>query len=148
MSAKTGLGCKLYHNSATWESPTWGEVDLVKDVTLNLEKGEADVTTRANGGWRAYVGTLKDGSVEFEMLWDPADTAFAAIRDAYLDNTPVEMAVMDGEITENGSEGLHAEFEVTQFNRNEPLEEGVTANVTLKPAHSENNPEWLTVSGS
>lgn len=34
---------------------------------LNLEKGEADVTTRANNGWRATKGTLKEGSIEFEM---------------------------------------------------------------------------------
>jgi hypothetical protein len=34
----------------------------VRDVTLNLETGEADVTTRANSGWKQTFATLKDGS--------------------------------------------------------------------------------------
>jgi hypothetical protein len=42
-------------------------------VTLNLEAGEAEVTTRANSGWRATVATLKEASVEFEMVWDTGD---------------------------------------------------------------------------
>lgn len=45
-------------------------------MTLSLETGEADVTTRANSGWRATVGTLKEASVEFEMVWDTADAGF------------------------------------------------------------------------
>ncbi len=41
---------------------------------------------RANNGWRATVGTLKDASLEFEMVWDTVDTDFTAIRDAFLNN--------------------------------------------------------------
>lgn len=55
---------------------------------LNLEKGEADLTTRASGGWRATEGTLKDASVEFEMVWDTEDAGFTAIKDAYFGGTP------------------------------------------------------------
>jgi hypothetical protein len=40
--------------------------------------GEADVTTRGNAGWRATVATLKDGSIEFEMVWDTGDADFGA----------------------------------------------------------------------
>jgi hypothetical protein len=65
---------------------------------LNLETGEADVTTRANSGWKQTLATLKDGSVEFEMVWDTNDPDFAAIRDAWLNNTEIALAVMDGDI--------------------------------------------------
>ena len=58
MSTRLGMDAKLYRNSGSFGSPIWTEVTNVKDLTLNLEKGEADVTTRANGGWRATVGTL------------------------------------------------------------------------------------------
>lgn len=145
MSAKAGMQAKLYRNTATFETPTWALVPNVKDLTLNLEKGQADVTTRANNGWKASVGTLKDAGIEFEMVWDTEDEGFAAIRDAYLNDTPLELAVMDGDITTAGSEGLRAAFVVTNFSRKEPLEEGISVSVTLKVAYSEHAPEWMTV---
>jgi hypothetical protein len=73
MAVKLGLDAKLYRNTGTYAAPVWNEIKNVKDVTLNLEAGEADVTTRGNNGWRATVATLKDGSIEFEMVWDSAD---------------------------------------------------------------------------
>lgn len=148
MSAKAGMQAKLYRNTATYETPTWALVPNVKDLTLNLEKGQADVTTRANSGWKASIGTLKDGGIEFEMVWDTEDEGFTAIRDAYLNDAALELAVMDGDITVAGSQGLRASFVVTNFSRKEPLEEGISVSVTLKVAYSENAPEWMTVAGA
>ncbi|GMV72850.1 MAG: hypothetical protein AMXMBFR77_26870 [Phycisphaerales bacterium] len=145
MGFKLGLDCKLYRNTGTWGSPTWAEVGNARDVTVNLERGEADLTTRANAGWRATVGTLKDASLEFEMVWDPGDAGFAAVRDAFLNGTVLDMVALDGGIAVSGSQGLRAEFSILSFSRSEPLEEGVTVNVTAKPAYSENAPEWMTV---
>src|SRR5690606_2046137 len=109
MSIKLGLDAKLYRNTGPYATPTWSEVKNVKDVTLSLEAGEADVTTRGNNGWRATVATLKDGSIEFEMVWDSDDTDFTAIRDAFLNKTALDLAVMDGDITTTGTQGLRAE---------------------------------------
>jgi len=145
MSVKLGMDAKLYRNTGTYETPTWVEITNAKDVNLNLEKGEADVTTRANQGWRATVGTLKDGSVEFEMVWDTDDAGFTAIQEAYFDGTPLEVAVMDGDIATSGSQGLRATMAVTNFSRNEPLEEAITVSVTLKPTYADNAPEWMEV---
>lgn len=71
---KLGMEAKLYRNSGTYASPTWTEIQNVKDLTLNLEAGEADVTTRGNAGWRATIASLKDGSIEFDMVWDTNGT--------------------------------------------------------------------------
>jgi len=122
MSVKLGMDAKLYRNDGTYEVPDWVEMTNVKDLTLNNEKGEADVTTRANNGWRATVGTLKDGSVEFEMVWDTEDESFTAIQEAYFGNTSIEFAVMDGDIEAAGSQGLRATMSIMSFSRNEPLE--------------------------
>ncbi|MFN5393878.1 MAG: phage tail tube protein, partial [Planctomycetota bacterium] len=113
MPAKLGLDAKLYRNTGTYAAPTWDLIGNVRDLTLNLETGEADVSTRSNNGWRATVSTLKDASLEFEMVWDTADSDFGAIRDAFLNNTTVEIAVLDGLITgtgSSGSQGLRASF--------------------------------------
>lgn len=145
MSVKLGLDAKLYRNTGTFGSPTWNEIKNVKDVTLNLEAGEADVTTRGNNGWRATVATLKDGSIEFEMVWDSADDDFSSIRDAFLNKTSIELAVMDGDVATAGSQGLRATCMITNFSRNEALEEAITVSVTAKPTYSANPPSWLTV---
>ncbi len=144
MATRLGMDAKLYRNTGDYASPVWVEVSNVKDVTLNLEKGEADVTTRANAGWRATVGTLKDASIEFQMVWDTVDAGFDAIRQAFFNNTPLEFAVMDGDITDPDSEGLRATFDIFNFTRNEALEEAILVDVSIKPTYADNAPEWIT----
>lgn len=145
MGAKLGLDAKLYRNAGSYESPDWKEIANVRDVTLNLEAGEADVTTRGNAGWRANIATLKDASLEFEMVWDTDDENFTAIRQAFLSSGAVEFAVMDGDIDTSGSQGLRATMSVTSFSRNEPLEEAITVSVSAKPTYAANPPSWMVV---
>jgi predicted secreted protein len=140
-----GLDAKLYRNTGNYASPTWVEVENVKDVTLGLSKSEADVTTRKNGGWRAIVGALKEGVVSFEMLWDTADTDFQAFLDAWLNDTSIEVLCLDGSVSAGGSEGLRATFSVIQFERQEPLEEAIKVAVTIKPTYADNAPSWHIV---
>jgi hypothetical protein len=137
MSIKLGMDAKAYYGEAGATATT--ELTNIKDLTLNLETGEADVTTRGNQGWRATIATLKDGSVEFEMIWDSGDAGFTAIKTAYFTNTPISLAILDGE---NG-EGLDADFSITNFSRNEPLEEALSVSVTAKPTYSTRAPAWV-----
>lgn len=147
MNAKLYRSATLMSDDTTAhvEGKTWIEVDNVRDLTLNLETGEADITTRANSGWRATLATLKDGSVEFQMVWDSADSNFEAIKDAWLSSSLIAMAVMTGDIEDNGEEGLAANFSVTNFTRNEALEEAIVIDVTLKPAEFQT---WAVVGES
>jgi hypothetical protein len=144
-----GLAAKLYLNPTLGyysDSPDWSEVGNCQDVTLNLEKGDADVTVRQNNGWKATVGTLKDASVDFKMIWDTADENFVSIRNAFLNNEGIEFAVMDGPITTPGSEGLVALMTISKFSRSEPLTEALTVDVTVKPTYSPAHaPSWLVV---
>jgi len=141
-----GMECKLYFKTALLTGPPdgtgWTEIDNAKDVNLQQENGEADVTTRANNGWRATAATLKEATIEFEMLWKPSDAAFAAILAAWLAAGEIAIAAMDGAIDEAGNQGLASNCSVTSFTRNEPLEEAVTVSVTLKPSSFT---AWYTV---
>jgi len=145
MAAILGMNGKLYRNTGVWATPVWAEVKNVTSVTLNLEKSEADVTTRKNKGWRAMIGALKEGSVDFEMIWDTSDDDFQAFVDAWLNDTIIDVAVMDGDIISAGSEGLRAEMAVITVTRQEPLEEAMKATVNIKPTYSENAPEWMVI---
>ena len=134
MSVRLGLDAKLYRNTGTHPAPAWNEIENVKDVTLNLEAGEADVTTRANQGWRATAPTLRECTAEFEMLWKPGDAGFDAVKTAFLTSGTIRLAVLTGDRTASGTEGPLGDFSITNFSRNEPLEEGVTVSVTAKLA--------------
>jgi predicted secreted protein len=136
MALRLGMNCKLYQGVAG--STATNLMDNVKDLALNLSTGEADVTTRGNDGWRATVGTLKDGSVEFSMVWDTEDAGFSALKDAFFGNTAIALLVLDGT---DGS-GLDADFSVINFTRTENLEEAVTVDVSCKPTYSTRAPSW------
>ncbi len=155
-----GMNAKLYRNSGTsflepasFTGANIKEVTNVRDLTLGLDKATADVTTRGNGGWRAMVGTLKDGSVEFEMIADQADENYVAIREAWLTDTPIQFAVMSGLMTAPkppGSEGLIAVFSINNVSRAEPLEGAQMASVTMTPTYVNDpdfKPAWKEVAG-
>jgi predicted secreted protein len=140
MSAKLGLDAKLYYKvGGQGGGGSWLELSNAKDVTLNLEKGEADVTTRANQGWRATIGTLKEANVDFEMVWDTSDAGFTAISDSYFDDTIIGLQILDGA----AGQGLQGDFSVTKFSRNEPLEGAITVSVTVKVTYSDTPPTWI-----
>jgi len=129
-----GMDAKIYQGAADADVADLTEMDNVSDVTLTLTAGEADVTTRANDGWRATAPTLRECTVEFQMLWQPGDTCFEAIKTAWLANDPVCLAVLTGDRDVADSEGPVGNFSITNFTRTEALEEGVKVAVTAKLA--------------
>ncbi len=137
-----GMNAKVYQGAAGVDLASQNEITNVKDVTLNLEAGEADVTTRANGGWRGTAATLRDCTVEFEMLYEPGNTQYEAMKTAFLSSGTVALAALTGEKATSGSEGPRGDFSITNFSRSEPLEEGVMVSVTAKLAKFE---EWVEV---
>lgn len=129
-----GMNAKLYQGAAGAAVAAMTENGNVKDVTLNLEAGEADVTTRSNSGWRATAPTLRECTCEFEMIWKPGDTQFEAIKTAFLTAATIALAVLTGDKAATGSEGPAGDWSITNFSRNEALEEAVTVSVTAKLA--------------
>jgi len=140
-----GKDAKIYQGTAGGELSTLTEMDNVKDVTLTLEAGEADVTTRANSGWRATAPTLRECTCEFEMVWKPGDTGFDAIKGAFLGGTTLELAILDQARDVAGAQGPKGSFSITGFSRSEALEEAITVSVTAKLAEFD---EWVEVEES
>jgi hypothetical protein len=129
-----GKDAKIYQGTAGGELATLTEMSNVRDLTLTMEAGEADVTTRANSGWRATAPTLKECTCEFEMVWNPADAGFTAIKTAYLTGGLVELAPLTGARDADGSQGPKGSFGISKFDRKEALEEAITVSVTAKLA--------------
>lgn len=137
---------KTYRNTGSYASPVWDLVDSIKDLTLNLDKDETDVTTRASGGFKEFVDGLIDASIEFSMLWDTSNADFTAIRQAYFAKTAIEFLVLDGLVATTGSQGLRVTCMVKSFTRNETLGEALMVDVTVRPVKNANAaPAWYTV---
>ena len=138
-----GMNAGLYQGAAGETDPAlMTELANVKDVSLSHETGEADITTRGNSGWRATAPTLRECSVEFQMVWRPGDAVFDAIKAAFLSAGTVALAVLDQKRTVIGAQGPLGDFSITNFSRNEALEEAIVADVTAKLARFE---EWHEV---
>jgi hypothetical protein len=130
-----GMNAGLYQGAAGVTDPaTMTLVDNVRDVTLSMEAGEADITTRGNNGWRATAPTLRECTVEFQMVWKPGDAVFDAIKTAFLTSGTVALAVLDQKVGISGAQGPLGDFSITNFSRNEALEEAIVADVTAKLA--------------
>ena len=132
-----GLNCVLYRGEAGQTAST--EMTNVKDVEMNLTTGEADITTRAANGWRAYAATLKEASLTFPMNYESDDVDLKAIQTAFMNNSAIAFLVGDDK-----GNGLDADFVITEFNIPQPLEEAVTVSVTAKPTLSTRAPSWKT----
>lgn len=166
MSAKLGLNAKTYRlttgSRASWgtinsnaTTSTYGmneaaapsnldEIPNIRDLSLTLEKSEADVSTRASA-WKALLAAQKQAGIEFGMVWDSADADCLALLRAWLNGTTIALAVLDGDKATVGSQGLWADFQVFSFSKSENLEEGQLVSVSLKPTYSSVPPEWVNV---
>lgn len=140
-----GQDCKLYRNAGTYEEPSWVEVSLVRDLTLDLERNEHDATTRGSGDFEAVSAGLLKAPANFDMLWITGNASFQALFGAFMNNTLIEMAVMDGSMTTPGRTGLRGQMRVLKFTEGQPKDGNVTASVTFKPGVGDNAPEWHTV---
>lgn len=141
MAIKIGLEAKLLYGTAGTTGAT--EADNVKDVSLNLESGSADITTRGARGWRVKVATLKEGTVEFGMNYDPENAFCALVMQNFLNNTAMAFFVSDG-----SGNGLDADFSLTGCSMEQPLEDAISISVTAEPTYigGENAraPQWKT----
>ena len=113
----------------------------VRDLTIGISKNEIPVKNKGVEYVR-YLGGLKDVPVDFEMDWEPEEGSFAMLVDSFMNDTPLEFEFLDDTKTKGGY-GLKGEFIVTKLDRSEPLEDVMSASVSLRlAADSQLLPTW------
>jgi hypothetical protein len=139
-----GFNGKLYYNSGTYASPTWVLIDNVGDIEVTDATEKVEIPIRRNGGFKAYVQGLTDYGLAFKMVYDPADAAQSAIRNAKINRTPIEFLVLDQAVATAGSSGIRATMSVFKCARTEPLSGPMMAEVELAPTYAANPPSVFT----
>lgn len=145
MGAIRGIDCKVYINTGTYGTPVWAEWQCVRDTTINLTYSEADATCRGSGGWKQSAVTLANLEVTGTAIKEKADASFLAMESAAQDLTVMDLLVMDGDRTSASSDGWRFDGQIFTWTENQPFEDIVTVDFTIKPARSAN--AVLPVSG-
>jgi len=133
----------LYYNAGSPGSPTWTAIDTVRDVTAQLDAGTVDDTSRTTNGWRSRKQGLKEWGADFEMIYEPTNTAWQKVRESFFNGDQVEVLILDQDISIDGARGLRGTVEVTGFEKAEPLED-VQSNSTTFAGSSV--PVWVVAS--
>ena len=151
MPPKTGKDMKLYRNTGTVAAPVWSEVAEVGDVSIpDLSRALAELKRRANEFTKNLAGLINSIAVEFRLHHGLDAATFTALVTAFFDGTPEEWAVMNGDITTAGNQGLRVPCLVEQFPWDQPLEDVSGHDVRLavaymeEPAGTEIDPSWHT----
>lgn len=135
-----GKDFKLYRNTDDPydNTPTWGLVENVRDLTRNREKDLADASIRGSS-YHLQVATLKTLTVDFQMVYAPNDLDVIAFEEAYETDGDVEVLILDGPIDTAGSKGIRFQAQVSKFTVNEALTDVGLIDVTLTPGYTPDN---------
>lgn len=144
MAIYVGLDAKLYRNTGTYASPVWNEIDIASDVTLSLEKTKAEATAR-NSKWKRHAVGLKSASLSIKILADTGQEDYLALRNAYMNDTVLDLAIASGPITTSGTEYFRADFHIFTFPIGQPLEEIGTVEIEADLAVTANAPQFVVV---
>jgi len=147
MSTPLGMEMKAYYDPSGVNQSAWHEIPIAKEARFRLTKTLAEITSR-DSEWRKKKGALKELSIDMTILRDVADDAVSDLYSAFVNDTTIGIALMDGAIATNGSEGLTADMKVASYEEGEPLEEGATIAVTFELAYAGTDPAWLAVAVS
>jgi hypothetical protein len=145
MSTRLGRNHKLYYNAGSYGSPTWTEVTLVKDGTLNQDTEKADASSRASGAYNADVVTMINLGFEAEIIRDTANAVFLVLETAFYALSPVEFLILDGPVGTTGSRGVRATCQIQKWTRGEPLKGIATQQMTIGPTYADNPPAAYVV---
>ena len=120
------------------------EIDTAKEVKLNLDRDKADVTTRADGGFKTTMTTLKGGTIGFKLVRDTLDTAFLYLQDAVDTRKRIAVACLDGAADTPGTQGLWADMKITKWSETQNADGVIEVDVELSLADSDVVAAWVT----
>lgn len=145
MATRLGSDCKLYRMSAgTYGSPTWAEIEIVRDLAIPTKIDEADASSRAMAV-EAMEPTLLGLGLDFDIIQDVGHADYEAIRDAYTGNTSIVLFACTGAYGTTGETYCKFEACITKFEEGQQLGNVNTVAVSARPIYGTNAPAYGTV---
>jgi hypothetical protein len=152
---KVGEKMKLYRNAGTHDSPTWEEISEIGDVTLDgLSVTMAELKRRANAYTKGLPALFGMFTVGFQLVHGLGADMFTDLREQFFDREPAEFAICNGDIEDDGTEGVSFAGYLSEFPWNQPLEDVSNHDVVVTHGYMEEedgteiDPTWLVIEGS
>lgn len=143
---RLGIFSKLYLNQATYPSPDFetNEADLISDLSSNAAWDEGESSAR-----RSQVKTFEPTMLALDLSGrlrvDHTDATYGILRDAFLQKTTLDLLVLNGAMTRNGSQGFRYDAKVFGFSEDQAMGNVLFNDITLKPCASDNDPKAVLV---
>jgi len=142
---RVGITGQTYLNTGSYENPQWERATILHDLTVGSETTAIAVKNKGVNVVR-YMEGLREVPLDFECDWEPGHPVFDALLNSHWTSEVLDLLILDGRLTKEGSQGLRAGFIATKFERGEPLDDAMTASASLKlAAEWEHDPEWVMV---
>ncbi len=137
-SFKTGVGCGLYRNTATYGSPTWTIQPEVQSVSVSAPWDWVEASSRASGA-KLYGKSLMDLSFSVTMRADDLASDWEAFMAAALSRTTVmDLLILNGLISVEGVRGWRGEMLASMDGEPQEISGSIMTSFTLRPTMTTN----------
>lgn len=145
--AKKGYKRKLYRNTGSFNSASWNETDNIKDTAWAFQKDALDGTKRASGKLKEYEPGRGEFTITGMMEVDESNADFTAFETAWLADSLLDIMILDGDNTTDGSRGYRMEMKLFAFSEDTADDGILYRNFELRPCISSNAKQSVVVSG-
>lgn len=139
-----GQTFKLYVDTAGVGNGTWALVGDVELVEEDPQKNTGVVKNR-DFGYEVEIGGQKTFRGVLRLTYNPGDTNLEALRDAYLDDSPIGIAIMNGAIATIGSEGWQLDALVKTFPRTQEIDNASSVTFEIVPHALGTEPDFVEI---
>lgn len=139
----------LWMSAGNYNTPTWSEIDLARDVQVQPAWDQAEAFSRATSVKEYAKGMLELGFTA-SVKCAGSDTGYAALMDAFTSKTgTIELLVLDASASTNGAEGVRFTASVFGASQQQSIGEVLYREFDIKPsAYAANKPKWAEVVNS
>jgi hypothetical protein len=134
-AVKPAIKAIIYRNTASYGSPTWTALTLVRDVNAARPWDFGDASIRASRV-KLYHPTQMDFAFSMTMRCDDADTGYLAIDAAAVSGAQIEFLILDGPLTTEGTRGVRASFHISDTGQDQAIGNILYKNYELKAGFS------------
>jgi hypothetical protein len=140
---KLAILAHLATNGGTYGSPTWANAASVLDAAMNLAWDPAEASSRASR-LKMFAKAMADLEVTAKVkVSDAAD--YDTLYGASIGDTALDLLVLDGPYTVEGSLGFRVYFQVFTKNQDQAASNVIYDEFTLKPSPGANAPKTAEV---
>lgn len=145
-TVQVGIDAEVYRNTASFSTPTWVAIGLVRDANTSAKWNRADASARQT---KAVLQAKTQIAITGQIVVraDPLDAAYRALFDAAMaDSTSApDLLILDGPITQEGANGIRGHMNL-DFAQNQGIGDTIYTTFDYDPAwKSDGYPSKVTV---